>query len=107
MLRPVTIGPDFAVDVVPDVAVQLEAVLPEEVLLLAVVPLVELPLHAAARSASAAIAPSADSRRKTKTTFLDAALVIKKRIPTPSWPAALVPNTVWRSETSAQQTRQR
>lgn len=92
VLRPITVDPDFAVDVVPDFGVQLEdvlpdEVLPEEVLLLAVVLLLELPLHAAAKSATAAIAPSAVSRRKPKTAFLDVALVIKKCIPTPSWPA--------------------
>ena len=100
MLRPITVDPGFAVDVVPDVRAQLEVVpeevlpgdvLPKEVLLLAVGLLVELPLQAAARSATATIAPSASSRRKIKTTLLDAALVIKKSIPTPSWPAALVP----------------
>jgi hypothetical protein len=76
VLRPITVDPDFAVDVASDVEVQLaevmpeellpEEVLPGEVLLLAVVLLVEPPLHAAARSATAAMAPSADSRLKMK-----------------------------------------
>jgi hypothetical protein len=76
VLRPITVDPGGAVDVVPDVRTQLEEVppdellpeevLPEEVLLLAVGLLVELPLQAAAKSATAAIAPSADSRRKMK-----------------------------------------
>jgi len=76
VLRPVTVDPDVAVDVVPEVEVQLEevrllpeellpeALLPEEGLPLAVGLLLEPPLHAAARSATAAIAPSAVSRRK-------------------------------------------
>jgi len=75
VLRPITVDPDFAVDVAPGFAVQLEEVLPEEVLPevllellrpLAVVLLVEPPLHATAKSATAAIAPSADNRRKMK-----------------------------------------
>jgi hypothetical protein len=75
VLRPITV-PDAAVDVVPDVEVQLEEVRPEELLaeellpeegrLLAVGLLLEPPLHAAARSATAAIAPSAGSRGKMK-----------------------------------------
>lgn len=102
MLRPVTVDPDFAVDIAPVVEVQLEEVIPEEVLpaellpaeplLLAVVLLVELPLQAAATSATAAIALSAGSRRTMGATLLEAALVFKKRILTPSWPAAPIPD---------------
>jgi len=66
VLRPITVDPDFAVDVVPGVGVQLEEVLPEEVLPLGAVLLLELPLHAAARSATAAIAPSIGSRRRVR-----------------------------------------
>jgi hypothetical protein len=95
VVRPITVDPDCAVDVEPDVAVQLAEVVPEELLpeewpLLAVGLLVGLPLHAAARSATAAITPSAGSRRKLKD--------IKKRIPIPSWPAALGPHTVCQHE---------
>jgi hypothetical protein len=92
VLRPVTVDPGLAADAAPDVRAQPDEVppdealpgeaFPDEVLLLAGGLLVELPLHAAAKSATAAIAPTAGSR---------AALVIKERIPTPSWPAALVP----------------
>jgi hypothetical protein len=118
VLRPITVDPDFAVDVAPDVEVQLEEVIPEELLpeellpgellLLAVVPLDELPpLHAAARSATAAIAPSAGSRRKLNITLLDAALVFMKRIPIPSWPAALVTTPSASMKISARRTPQR
>jgi hypothetical protein len=117
VLRPTTVDPDCAGYVAPDVEVQLEdvipkAVLPEEllpegVLPLAVVLLLEPPLHAAARSATAAIAPSAGSRRKLNTTLLDAALVFMKRIPTPSWPAAMVPTPSGSVRISARRARQR
>ncbi len=114
VLRPITVDPGLAVDVVPDVRAQLDEVPPEEVLpgeafpdevlLLAVGLLVELPLQAAAKSATAAIAPSAGSRRKL---LLDAALVIKKSIPTPSWPAAFGPHAAYQPEGSARRARQR
>src|SRR5215470_1285024 len=74
VLLPITVDLDLAADVVPDFAVQLEEVLPEAVpleavslevvLLPPVVLFVEPPLHAAARSASTAIAPSTGNRRK-------------------------------------------
>jgi hypothetical protein len=108
VLRPITVDPDFAVDVALDVEVQLAEVMPEEllpeellpegVLPLAVGLLLEPPLHAAARSATAAITPSAGSRRKLKD--------VKKRIPIPSWPAALVPTPSASMKMSARRTPQ-
>jgi hypothetical protein len=64
VLRPTTVDPDLAADVVLDAVVLLDTLLLVVVVLTGVALLFELPPHAAARTTIAAIAPRGDRRRK-------------------------------------------